>query len=227
VTVGNLTNEQAQELIAAAQKKRGELLMKEFNTVNDTNIDAFFQKVESMKGDIPHEVYKSLYIQLIRANLASSADAKEPVADALSRKQYIDGIRATVGDDVYYAMLDELKNSIKYNGFGKVIITSTLNSHSAEIKVSANGASENVAINYKRAKDITAEGTEGQIISSGGKLYIYKFNAWNEFTISESSVGGKETAEFLTQILTERYNVGPNTYSQSVSKLPSQQSPAA
>lgn len=218
VALGNLTQEQANALLSSAQARRGELLRDEFEMVDDTTIEGFFSGLDALykSGDIGYETYKNLHVERVSANIEGASLERDPATALLETVALVEGMKSKVGSLVYGAMMRRVESAISTENAHRVYSNSGGSHEIPAVKIKVGGKAETVEFSTKPT-DFSSQqaASDGKIVSNNGKLYVYYKNPgkWYEIiSFSNKSVGGKENADALYNLLIKKLSSGSSTY---------------
>ena len=216
VNTGTITPEHAEQLKQAAQSKRYEFLMKEFEALaTDEDKAAFFSRLDEIRAEIGEANYIKLYKARIDSNINGAISGKDPIGNVLTTMQYLNTIKDTLGDKAHKELLEYAASKIS-------VVSVNTTPRASEITVSINGTTDTVAFNmYNTDFHTPRKGKDGDIVSANDKLYVYlgASGKWFEMDIISRSAGGKENAALLAAILIQRYKAQLYNYANDASNV--------
>lgn len=197
VGMGTLTAEYGERVIHAAQSRRAELLLAEFNDKTaDENAEDFFGAVDELyeQGELSKSGYHNLYMARADAGFESAKLDKNP----LSRFLYVASNAAKQTDKLGTAFYDEVVNKI-YHSLTVVGVKGGVLPSSLEIEIG--GVKQSVPIGQSKRANIDPKGSHGTLSAVGGKTYINYKGKMFEVVVVAQTAGSRENLDILNALL--------------------------
>ena len=213
-----ITPAQAVTFKAEAQKKRTEILKRDYKNITGSTVAQYMQDLSNFykSDDISKEDFANLMGQVVEANIRGVADEGEPATAAVNmifalrnNPEYKDIIKdleeRIIGAMKVEKSIPTTAWGIGKNGIDHVSIDVTFGNNS-------NGKASTQRLILEASKKESpvdlGKGEQGEIKGKDGKLYVYDsaIGKWKEIVqITERSSGSKEVSTELYNMLVKLY----------------------